>query len=360
VSVVTGPAGELLAVDVPGAAAGTKARYGGLELPLVSGRATFPLAGSALHVGDNDVAVTIVAPNGDASARNVKLTVEFRVRPDLTTLSATPPGLDVVVDARPGAVATVDGQPVPLDAHGHGTHHLAFDPASAHDGAVEVNARYSVTPAGGHATDGTLHARIPVTTIQIDRPGLRLVTDAAQVDIAGVVDPAAHLTLDDVPLEVHAGHFLTHYVLDHEGTFAPRLVASAPGKAPRVVTLDLRRVHDLAAEAASFHPDPQLTYARIQTAPGTFRGQRVAIVGRVYNVNIEAGASVVQILARDCPGTQRCALWITYPAATDVTVNQWVRVLGTIAGEQQFRSEAGDVRTVPRIDAEFLLPQAGP
>jgi hypothetical protein len=73
-------------------------------------------------------------------------------------------------------------------------------------------------------------------------------------------------------------------------------------------------------------------------------------------VTVSEGRTVLQMLARDCPSGQRCPLWVTYPAATDITADQWVRVLGTVAGEQQFRSESNRVLTVPRVDAVFVLP----
>ena len=62
------------------------------------------------------------------------------------------------------------------------------------------------------------------------------------------------------------------------------------------------------------------------------------------------------MLARDCPRGSRCPVWVTYPAATDATLDSWVRVLGTVAGEQQFRAESGRIMSSPRVDAAFVLP----
>ena len=47
------------------------------------------------------------------------------------------------------------------------------------------------------------------------------------------------------------------------------------------------------------------------------------------------------MLVRDCPRGERCPLWVTYPAATELTVDTNVRVLGTVAGEQRYRIESG-------------------
>jgi hypothetical protein len=44
------------------------------------------------------------------------------------------------------------------------------------------------------------------------------------------------------------------------------------------------------------------------------------------------------------------------PQGNDVSVDSWVRVLGTVDGEQQFRSEKNEIVTVPKIVAHFVLP----
>lgn len=356
VAVTRTDAGDALQVEVPAAAAGTKLRFNGLELPLQAGRATFPLAPDALHVGTNTVAIAVVGPGGSASTREIELNVDFRVRADLTALVGPQPAVAIVVDARPGSTVLLDGVALALPASGHAVKSYPINPATAHDGRVTHVARYAITPPGGSVAEGTITTQIPVTTMQIDRPGLALVTDRDSVELAGAVDPAATVTLDGVPVPVVAGRFLQRIALPTVGQHSPRIVASAPGKAPHAVTLDIRRVADLAAEARSFAFDRTLTYARLKTAVLTYRGQHVALEGRAYNVEISGGSSVVQILVRDCPRGEQCPLWVTYPAATDITVNGWVRVLGTVAGEQQFRSESGRVNTVPRVDAAFLLP----
>jgi hypothetical protein len=115
-------------------------------------------------------------------------------------------------------------------------------------------------------------------------------------------------------------------------------------------------VADLAREAAGFTYDRGLTYARLATAPTTFTGQRVMYEGRVYNVDVHDGRGVLQMLVRDCTSGQRCPLWVSYAAATDVTVESWVRIYGAVEGEQQFRSTTGEVRTVPSVAATFVLP----
>jgi uncharacterized membrane protein YcgQ (UPF0703/DUF1980 family) len=122
------------------------------------------------------------------------------------------------------------------------------------------------------------------------------------------------------------------------------------------VSLQIRRVESLAQAAAEFQASPDLTYAKVAPNPSIYRGQKISIEGRVYAVDAHAGASVIQMFARPCPSSQRCSVWVENPAGGEATVDSWIRVLGTVEGEQQFRSEKNDVVTVPKIRASFVLP----
>jgi hypothetical protein len=356
--------GELLRVEVPGAAEGTRVRFLGAregtptELPLASGRADFALSPEALHVGDNPLSVDVVDPSGSASTHAVTLTLAYRVRADLGGLTATPPAIVVVVEATPGTVAEVDGSALTLDAAGRGERRYPLDGLTpTAEGVVEHVAHYTITPVGAAPVLGTLTTRVPLTTFHVDRPGASVVTDRPTLEIAGAVLPTATLTVDGAPVTIlPEGRFLYTLALAEVGERDVRLVAAAPGLAPAVHTIHVRRVADLAREAASFRFDASITYARLEPAPQTFIGQAVMFEGRVYNVDVHDGTGVLQMLARDCPSGSRCPLWVNFSAATDVAVDGWVRVLGTVAGAQQFRSTSGELRTVPSIDATFVLP----
>lgn len=355
-SIAQTPEGEALLVELPGAPNGTKVRFAGQERVLAAGRATFPLAADALRVGDNALVIDILAPNGETSSSNLTLTVDFRVRADLAPLAAPDPAFDVVVDALPGSQVTLDGQALTLDPRGHGSRRYPLASFANAQGAIDHTARWRIQPPNGAAAEGALRTRVPATTMQIDRPGESVVTDQESIEIAGAVAPGAIVTIDGQPVPVNDGRFLHRLAMPAPGTFTPRIVARAPGKAPNARTLEIRRVQDLAAEAARFRADPQITWARMRSSPDSYRGQNVAFEGRVYNVEVAGGRTKLQMLVRDCPVGERCPLWVEYPAATDVQLNGWVRVLGTAAGIQQFRSESDRVVEVPRVDAVFVVP----
>lgn len=351
--------GEVLRVSVAGLPAGSRARFGSAEEPFSGTTAELPLAADTLHVGDNPLAIDIVLPDGSVETHQVTLTLNYRVRADLGALSGTPPAIVVVVEALAGATATLDGQPLTFDGTGRATRSYPLEGMTASaEGVVEHIAHYVITtPGAPMPVQGSLTTRVPLTTMHLDRPGEETVTDRAEVEIAGAVQAGATLTIDGAPVTVlPEGRFLHRYPLPAVGEFSPRIVAVAPSRAPVVRTLHIRRVADLAREAAGFTYDRTLTYARLVTAPTTFVGQRVMYEGRVYNVDVHDGRGVLQMLVRDCPSGSRCPIWVNYSAAIDVTVESWVRVLGVVEGEQQFRSTNGEVRTVPSVTATFVVP----
>ena len=356
-SVVQTDEGERLRVEVPAAVAGTHVRVAGQEAALTSGAADLPLAADALHLGDNRLSVDVVQPGGDVREAEVVLFVSYRVRPDLTGLAADTPHLSVVVDAAPGSSVTLEGQPLALDAQGHGVRDFPLDGA-AQVARVERTFRYRVVPAEGSPADGEVHVALPYAQLEVDRPGLRLVTDRENVELAGLVAAGATLTLDGVSVEVREGRFLETLALTELGEHTFVLLARQPGHAPKRVAIRVRRVQDMIAEARGYELDPDLNYERIAQNPDIYRGRHVAFEGRVYNVHVEAGRSDLQLLVRHCAAGHRCPLWVSYPAATDAALDDWVRVLGEVAGEQQFRAESGEIMHVPKLEAVYVLPAA--
>ncbi|MFT3921417.1 MAG: hypothetical protein QM778_02660 [Myxococcales bacterium] len=349
-------AGDELVVEVPGSAPGAKVRFAGAERPLVAGRANFPLSADALKLGENALAIDLVEPDGSVDSSEIKLAVDYRVRTDLAALRADPPAVEIVVDALPGSRLTIDGQPVPLDARGHA---VKSYPVPAQAGArFDIQPRYRLELPSGSPVEGTAGVSLPVTSMQIDKPGAEVTTDQALIELAGAVEADAEVLVEGRPIEVRDGRFLHRAELPQPGDYVLHVVARAPGKAPRVQELRLRRVTDLTLAAASFKADPSITYAKLMQNPLTYRGQNVAFDGRVYNVEVNAGRSLIQILVLNCPSSTRCPLWVDYPQATEATVDSWVRVLGTVTGEQQFKSKQGVVQSVPSVQAQYVLKLA--
>jgi hypothetical protein len=355
--IVLAEAGESLVFEVPRAPQGSRLRFGGQEQPLVAGRAQFPLAADSLRVGDNVVLADVVKPNGETTSARITLAVFYRIWVDTAALRADRSALDVVVTALPGTRVTLEGEEIKLDSQGRATRSFPLDVAhDAKAGMIDHVVHYRMQPPAGETVVDELHTQLPVAMMQIDRPGREVVTDRGSIEIAGAVGRDTKVSVDGVNLLVKDQRFLYSQPLPKPGSYSPRVVASASGKAPVGVTLKIERVRDLAEAAREFVTDPSLTYAKLAPNPSIYRGQAIALEGRVYAFDARAGSSVIQMLTRPCPSSQRCSLWVVDPQAAEVAVDRWIRVLGVVEGEQQFRSEKNEVVTVPKIVARFILP----
>jgi hypothetical protein len=128
------------------------------------------------------------------------------------------------------------------------------------------------------------------------------------------------------------------------------------GSAPREVVVGIRRVPDLRRAASEVVVDRSLGYEQLALDPEAMRGRLVALEGQVYNADVQDGRGVLQMLVRGCTRTDRCPLWVTYAPADPIEAGAVVRVVGVAGGTQQFRAESDETRTVPRIDANFVVP----
>jgi len=355
--IMTGADGETLLFEVPDAREGSSIRFGGQEQPLVAGKATFALASDSLRVGENVVLADVVTSDGETSSARIVLSVFYRIWVDTSNLRVDKPTVDVMVTAVPGTKVALEGQDVPLDDQGRATKTYPIDIRKpGKGGVIEHVVHYRMQPPSGEAVVDELHTRIAVAMMQIDRPGPDIVTDRENIEIAGAVGRETQVDIDGTAVPVKDGRFVYTLALPKAGDYKPRVTAKSTGKIPSASTLNIKRVRDLAQAAREFTFDKDLSYAKVAAAPAQYKGQAIAMEGRVYATVPRAGSSVIQMLARPCPSAQRCSVWVVDPQGTEVSVDKFVRVLGIVDGEQQFRSEKNEIVTVPKIIARFVLP----
>ncbi|HET8933895.1 MAG TPA: hypothetical protein VFN67_10670 [Polyangiales bacterium] len=355
--IMTGADGETLLFEVPDAHEGSSIRFGGQEQPLVGGKATFALASDSLRVGENVVLADIVSADGETSSARIVLSVFYRIWVDTSNLRVDKPTVDVVVTAVPGTKVTLENQEVPLDNQGRATKTYPIDiRRPGKGGVIEHVVHYRMQPPQGETVVDELHTRIAVAMMQIDRPGPDIVTDRESIEIAGAVGRDTQVDVDGTAVPVKDGRFVHTLALPRPGDYRPRVTAKSTGKIPFAITLNIKRVRDLQQAAREFSYNKDLNYAKLAVSPALYRGQAIAMEGRVYATVPRAGSSVIQMLARPCPSAQRCSVWVVDPQGNEVSVDRYVRVLGTVDGEQQFRSEKNEIVTVPKIIARFVLP----
>jgi hypothetical protein len=275
----------------------------------------------------------------------IPLELAYRVRADLGPLQSREPAIDVIVEATPGSTVTLDGEALELDAQGRGTP-LRDRRRAGGEGVVEARRAYRVQPPEGETEQGELTTRIR---------SRRCASIAPQRRRDGrVVGPGRGRGRawrhGHGRREVECARIDSHDArADRPGEHTIEVIARAPGKAPRVARIELRRVASLARRR-ELHAEPGHHLRDDHAEPGDVprrarRLRRPRLQRRRARRNEHAAGA-----GRGLPGAPVPALGLV-SAATDTALESRVRVLGTVAGEQAFRSPSGQIRTVPRVDA---------
>jgi hypothetical protein len=359
VAVTRSPDGAtaILEMRLPAAAAGTKVRIATHEAEVVGGVARFPIPISELAVGPNDLVASILAPGADPDERRLRVFLSYRARADLAALAQNPPRYDVVFDLPAGARVEAFGTALPAGPDGRAVLPVAVaGTPSALDAEGRSRLDFRVVLADGTPEAGTLVTIVPLSRLTVDRPGAEAVTDAAQIECAGVTEDGATVLVNGAAVAAPGGRFATSVALPAVGSHPIEVRAAAPGKAARTTTLTVRRVASLRAEMAAFERevDRALTFEAIRDRAAALRGQKVAFVGEIFNIRSEAGTTAIQALVRGCPSGQRCSIWVVYRGTTDARNRDVVKILGVLDGEQTYVTSRGEQLTVPRIEARFV------
>jgi hypothetical protein len=326
-----------------------------------AGRVRFELPMQSLAVGPNDIPVTIREHDGSA-VEHVRVVLRYRVRPDLSGLTASAPSYALLFEVVPGARVEVDGTALAPDPQGKLLHTVPLAQALASGPSHTVEFR--VVAGDGAPEVGRVTTTLPVSALTVDRPADGAVVEADSIECAGAADAGATLTINGQVVALTGDRFLHRVALPERKDYTLEIVASALGKAPTTLHRAIRRVASLQAEIDAFAAtvDRALVYARISTNPTIYRGQHARFTGKVFNARTEAGVTTLQILlhSRDCPEGMRCSLWALYRGETDARIGDWVDVLGALDGEQSYQTTRGERLTVPKIDARFVVKRAPP
>ena len=352
---------EMLQVEVPNAAAGTQVRFGANTAPVADGHAQLPLASDSLQLGDNPLAIEVLPPGGTAQPVTVTLTLEYRVRADLAPLAGDEPAIHILIEALPGSAVQFNDAALPLDATGHGRGVIPFAAmTAAGDGFMSARSDYTITREGHPPVTGNAHtSRIPVAQLELRSPLAGAITDQASVPVMGRVAPGARVRIEgqDVTADPQGAFRLVVPLpaAGPDGQAVLHLRASRAGAAPKELEIHITRVADLRRAADAVAVDRSITYDQLAEHAEAV-GHLAAFEGQVYNVDVQDGRGILQMLTRPCTRADRCPLWVVYSPGAEITSGTSVRVVGMTTGPQQFRAENGDVRSVPRIEATHVVP----
>jgi hypothetical protein len=334
---------------------GTTVELDGAKATFAAGECDLTLT-KALSVGDNALALRVDRPGmGRDEVLKLVVPVAFRVRADVTTMSAAHAGITIHVEALPGSDARVDGKPLALDAKGIGSY--VIDESAAAEGAadesrvVSVDVPYEIATKGRPAEKGTVSARVAVAPLRVDAPGARGVVEEDHVLVAGRAAKGASVTVDGNPVLVGPdGAFETTVALGAPGERVVDVRAGTSLLTPRTVHVTVKRVASLADEARAFEQQQPLGYdAAMANLTGT-EGSPIVVEGEVLEARASGHRTL--LLVDDKRGCARGPCLARVIVGRDLAVGRGepLRAYGRVA--RAFTTTSG--QTVPEVEADFL------
>jgi len=345
---------ESLKIACPTCPDGTVLTLGASSATVSASAAVLPLP-APLMVGDNDLSVKIDRPaSGRDEEVKVHVPVAYRVRADLSTLSARPPTITVRVEANPGSEVKVEDKPVALDATGRGAFPLDLSKEIEGEGdakAFERKVPFSIT-SKGKTESGSLIARTSVVALALDAPGSALLTDKPTAPVAGQTRGNATVTVDGKPAPVDAeGRFAVRVELPASGPKDLEIVVSAPPLAPRIVHAKVTRVASLEAGAKDLEAARPIGYDAFGADPASKVGQAAVVEGEVLTVRSGVGHTVLVVEdRRTCAKGASCPVRVVHGEEDKVARGDTVRAYGRVHG-----AVSASGKTVPDLEASVVL-----
>jgi hypothetical protein len=337
---------------------GTVVRFRDAESEVSGGRATIKID-APLKVGDTPVSFKIDRPGaGRDETVEVPVRVAYRIRPDLTTLEADRPSLQIVIEAMAGAKVELDGEDVPLrDGRAVKSVDVSKDLAgSSREASTQLSRRISfvVRPPDGPEEKGVVAVSVPVLPLTITAPGRAIVTEKQTFLLAGRTSPGAEVLVAGRSLGITKdGSFSQTMNVSSVGATEIEVRAKMKGSAPRLVQISVERVSGLDAAALEFQKRSPLDYAGLLSgvASGSI-GKPVALAGEVLEVRAVEGVTtlILSVPPPACP-TARCLARLTQGRA-DLGVDRGakIRAYGMVAG-----ATTHEGAEIPDVDVAFSI-----
>jgi hypothetical protein len=333
----------------------TRVALGAASATVKNGEADLPLA-EPLKIGKNPVSIAIDRPaNGRDETAQLEVPVAYRIAADLNALQDATPAVQVLVEALPGTVVSVQGKPATLDAAGKGSvrvdvaDKLRELPLEARSFEQEIP--YTIAPQGGSPESGKLSVRIGIVTLTIESPGLNLVTEQATFLLAGRVPKGAGVVVAGSPVAINAdGSFKQFLKIPGMGLADVPLRASAHGMAPRLHSLRVKLVKSLAEEAKEAEATRKVGFGDVASRGEGARGQLVAWKAEVISAAAQPNqiAAIVEV-ATGCP-KKPCRARVVIPGGAALNTGEKVSIYGRVTGQVV----AGESK-LPDLEADFVV-----
>ncbi|MCC6558064.1 MAG: hypothetical protein IT372_34385, partial [Polyangiaceae bacterium] len=340
---------------------GTVVSVGEGRATTARGVAQIPLA-APLSVGDNRMKVSIDRPgSGRDETIAVSAAVAYRIRPDLATLDAETPSLQILVEAMAGTEVSLDGKPLPLAG---GRAALAIDVADAVTGPAD-EARtlsrqipYDVRPAEGPREQGVVSVSIGVVPLRIDAPGASVVIDKESFVLEGRTAKGAKIFAGAHPIPVRPDGTFAH-VMNVSSIGATRFEVRArmEGMAPRIARIAVRRVDRLETAARDFAAQGPIGWGEIAASSKEHAGKPIVLSGEVLEARQQGHATVILLSVAPASGcraaeAEGCKVRLVQGTQSPARRGDALTAYGRVG--PPFAPPGGG-QEIPEIEVEFSL-----
>jgi hypothetical protein len=349
---------DLLHITCTSCPDGTELGVGKAKAKVTSQVADITLA-APLNVGENFFTVDLDRPeNGRDEKIALVVKIGYRIRPDLSALDSDRPALRILVDGAPLAKMVIDGKPFDLGPDGKGKYDLdvTADCTGLTDEArtLERLVSYSVAGSNGVAEQGVVGLRVAVTPLRVDSPTPHAVVEGDHFLLGGRTARGSRLLAANEPIATAPdGTFSKSIAARETGDNVLSLRAIAPGQAPRIATLRVKRVEHLADEARDFSAGAPLTFADLTADVTKHVGEPVVLAGDVLETRQQGVRNLALLdVVKGCPRPP-CVARIAISASDVLARGDHLQVFGHVTGAVTAKSET--TSAVPEVEGDFFL-----
>jgi hypothetical protein len=312
--------------------------------------------GRPLTAGENRFKVRIDRPKGGRD-ETVPLTIQlpYRIRPELGTLQGERPAIQVVVEAAPGSVVTLDGKTVPLVGHRAVE---AFDVIEACTGltgetrSLSRQIPYVVTPKDGEAERGTVNVMVGIVPLEIDAPGSSVVIDGPSFVLAGRTMKGAELFAAGKPVPVKPDGSFAHVMnVSSIGATQIEVRAKLAGMAPRLTRIKVRRVDSLETAAREFASESPLKYAALGSDIARHAGKAIVVSGQVIDVKRDNHRTIMLVDVGPSAGCKGCSARLVQGANNPAQPGDQLTAYGRVVRAVRLPSGVD----VPEVEVDFTV-----
>ncbi len=353
--------GETLTVvlSLPDAAPGAVLQFQNQNIPIAGGKVQFLIQKKQMALGANLVKVMLAEPGATPTEISFPIMLRHVATNDFSKLAESPPSIDVRFQVAAGFSIKVNGTPCPLE-DGVCTFNLAVNATqSSKAKTLQYAIPFELVDASGRADPGQHIITVPVTAIQLDRPAEGAIVATPKVTVAGSAVPGTVLTIDGIRVTAGDAGFSTSVPLKTVGVNEIKLKAVAPDSAPNIRDLKVTRVTTLKpyVDKWSADLDASFNFALLSRDTGTHTGKKIHLSGRIININTARGVTAfLMYVDQGCPQGGQCGVYVAFRGETDAGLQSMVDVYGTVRGTQDVDFAGGTSKTLPAIDAAYVVP----